>query len=77
MRVTCSWPEFIHALTTCNIMMALGLLCIWVAIISGQVYLGLLQCKNIIEIFGVFISILLGIAIEAVGLKSNFHGQPI
>lgn len=67
MHVTFSWPEFIYALTTCDIM-----LCIWVAAISGQVYLGLLQCKNIMEIFGVFISTLLGVALEAVGLNQIF-----
>lgn len=52
--------------------MAIVLLCIWVAVISGQVCLGLVRCKNIMEIFGVFISTLLGIAIEAVVLDQIY-----
>jgi hypothetical protein len=74
MHVTCSWPEFIHALTTCNIMMAIVLLCIWVAVILGQVCFGttVVVRKNIMEVFGVFITTLLGIAIEAVVLDQIY-----
>jgi hypothetical protein len=55
-------------------MMAIVLLCIWVAVILGQVCFGttVVVRKNIMEVFGVFITTLLGIAIEAVVLDQIY-----